>query len=393
MFEQSAATSCSLGHFSRKTDRATTSLSISNRQARHCICDGRKESRKPFRTERHGFLCLFLEDWRWKSTEQRIGVSGREIDQKLRLTAAVLGAVTRKDLAAAFRRINPATQFDVERANKWLQGRARPRGRQVYDDWAKLLDVGRPGQWIAECDVDAFLDALCARHDCDRNALLRQKEDAQRRREAAAGGNGAQPDLAARLAGTYVSYSHATSPYFRGRLICGELSVHATPAQPRLAATYVQNLPTGVMKIHGAVAVYRRTLSVEFIHREFDERYSMCLIRPMLPVSVIAGHFSGVTFINPETELTTTRVVLIRLPRTFSGRSGGAYLPADASLAADLAALGLPLRDPADVEQRLRAFLMHGHDRGIDQIDWNQYRALTELFDRNWLNEVASASA
>src|SRR5262245_48901037 len=98
----------------------------------------------------------------------------RDIDRKLRLTAALLGAVTRKDLAAAFRRVNPATPFDIDRANKWLQGRARPREPQVYEDWAKLLDLGHPGAWIADCDSEAFLDAICARHRRDRDALLRQ---------------------------------------------------------------------------------------------------------------------------------------------------------------------------------------------------------------------------
>jgi hypothetical protein len=54
-----------------------------------------------------------------------------DIGRKLCLTAALVGAVTRKDLAAAFRRVDPATPFDLERAHKWLQGRSRPRERRV----------------------------------------------------------------------------------------------------------------------------------------------------------------------------------------------------------------------------------------------------------------------
>lgn len=79
---------------------------------------------------------------------------GRDIDWKLCLTAAFVGAVTRKDLAAAFRAVNPATAYDLERAHKWLQGRARPREPAVYDDWARLLDLGRPGAWVAGCDAE-----------------------------------------------------------------------------------------------------------------------------------------------------------------------------------------------------------------------------------------------
>ena len=69
----------------------------------------------------------------------------RDIDRKLRLTAVLLGTVARKDLAAAFRRVNANTSFDIGRADKWLQGRAQPRERQVYEDWAKVLELDRPG--------------------------------------------------------------------------------------------------------------------------------------------------------------------------------------------------------------------------------------------------------
>lgn len=318
-------------------------------------------------------------------------MSGQQIDRKLRLTAAVLGTVTRKDLAAAFRRINPKTPFDVERANKWLQGRARPRERQVYDDWAKLLDLGRSGQWIAECDVDAFLDAICTRHVCDRDALEREGHGATRDRQVRE--NGVQPNPVAHLAGTFLTYSDAWSRYFPGRLICGELSVKTEAKSPQLAASYIQNLPSGSVHLRGSLAANGRTLAVELHDPDTDEHYTMRLFRPAPPASVLAGFFSGPTYLSPETELTTARIVLVRLPSTCGRRSTAAYLPAGASVAADLASVGLPMRNPAEVDRRLSAFLGVDHDRSIDRIDGEQYGALTELFDSNWLNEVASAKA
>ena len=96
----------------------------------------------------------------------------RDIDRKLRLTAALLGVVARKDLAAAFRRVNATTPFEIGRADKWLQGRSQPRELQVYEDWSKVLELDRPGQWIADCDTEVFLDAICVRHGRDREALL-----------------------------------------------------------------------------------------------------------------------------------------------------------------------------------------------------------------------------
>ena len=50
-------------------------------------------------------------------------------------------------------------------------------------------------------------------------------------------------------------------------------------------------------------------------------------------------------------------------------------------------------KDPVEVDRWLAAFLMTEHDRGIDQFDAEQYTALTELFDRNGLGEVVTASA
>jgi hypothetical protein len=98
--------------------------------------------RKPLRAEELGFL-WFLQEYGTgkRCCSERLAriVIGREIDRKLRLTGAALGTVTLKDLAAAFRRINPATRFDIDRAHKWLQGRARPREAQVYEDWAQSL--------------------------------------------------------------------------------------------------------------------------------------------------------------------------------------------------------------------------------------------------------------
>ena len=73
----------------------------------------------------------------------------RDIDRKLRVTAAVLGLITRKDLAAAFRRVNAATTFDIERAHKWLQGRSSPRDARLYQDWVLVLGIDQSAEWIA----------------------------------------------------------------------------------------------------------------------------------------------------------------------------------------------------------------------------------------------------
>jgi len=303
----------------------------------------------------------------------------REIDRKLRLTAALLGAVTRKDLAAAFRRVNPATPFDIERANKWMQGRARPREQQVYDDWAKLLDLGRSGQWIAECDSDAFLDAICARHRRDRDALRRQIDSSE-------APFGQQAERGSPLAGTYACYSHAWSPYYHGRMIRGELSIEAAPPSQLLSATYAEALPTGRLQLSGIVTLSRRALHIDVRQTTGEAEFVLCLLPAAPPVSVLAGFMCGATVIGPEVQLSATRIAIIRLPAASARlRELDAYLLPQASVAKDLMALGMTVAEPALVDQRVAAFLAGGEGGGRDQIAGTTHRALVELFDRSWL--------
>ncbi|RUW69632.1 hypothetical protein EOA29_36445, partial [Mesorhizobium sp. M1E.F.Ca.ET.063.01.1.1] len=142
------------------------------------------------------------------------------IAQKLRLTSVVLGTATRKDLAAAFRAVNPKTAFDVGRADKWLQGRAQPREHSVYEDWAKVLRLEQPGAWIAESDLPTFAATIAARHGID-TAELERRASAQS--EASPGHD--DKGVGQALAGTYACYSRAWSPYYRGQLIRGRLSI------------------------------------------------------------------------------------------------------------------------------------------------------------------------
>jgi hypothetical protein len=96
----------------------------------------------------------------------------RDFAMKLRLAAVVLGCTTRKELAAAFRRVNPDTTFDVERADKWLSGKALPRAADVYRDWSKLLRLDRPLEWLASCSVDELVAILAKRDGVAPDLLL-----------------------------------------------------------------------------------------------------------------------------------------------------------------------------------------------------------------------------
>jgi hypothetical protein len=310
----------------------------------------------------------------------------RDIDRKLRATAAVLGLVTRKDLAAAFRRVNAATSFDVERAHKWLQGRSSPRDARLYQDWVLVLDIDRSAEWIATSEFDAFLDVVAARHNADQETLAQRAIPTHSARSSDA--NGAHSGLA----GTYVCYSNAWSPYFRGQIVRGALSIGGVISASPQHVTYLEVLPTGRLQVHGTLAPGSRAVYMSLKEPAGDAQFLFCLFPPTTPVRVLGGFMCGTTIIGSEPSPSVTRIVMIRLPAASELlHSRSAYLPKEGSFAQDLVSLGLPVSSP-QIDSRLSEFLCSGDGKGLDQPDPTLYRSIVELFDREWLYRLDDGS-
>jgi hypothetical protein len=305
----------------------------------------------------------------------------QHIAQKLRLTSALLGTVTRKELAAAFRAVNPKTAFDLGRADKWLQGRAQPREHSVYDDWAKLLRVEQSGAWIADCGLQHFTAAIAARHGIDR-AELERRAGAQFETSS----SHEERSLAFALAGTYACYSRAWSPYYRGQFIKGILSIEAGPGLHGLTATYREALPTGQLVLGGPVTPAKRALYVHLKEAGGDAQFFISLFPQSQPGSVLGGYMCGTAIIGPEAQPSLTRILVVRLrdpaPDT---TSWGGYLLPDQSMSGDLASLGISIEQPEQVDRQLTRFLVGGSDGGIHQIPPAEFRAILDVFDRHWL--------
>jgi hypothetical protein len=302
----------------------------------------------------------------------------RDIDRKLRVTTAALGLITRKDLAAAFRRVNAATTFDIERAHKWLQGRSSPRDARLYQDWVRVLDIDQSAEWIANCEFDAFLEVVARRYNVGREALSSQGTSTHSVRSRRA------DDTYSNLAGAYVCYSNSWSPYFRGHMIRGALTI-ADTATPQVA--YSEVLPTGQLQVSGALSLSNRAMHMTLREPSGDAQFLFCLFPPTAPVRVLGGLMCGATLLGPDSSPSVTRIIMIRLPATSDClQSANAYLPKGSSFAHDLISLGLPVSSPQIVDERLSEFLCSGDGKGLDQPSMATYRSIVEAFDREWLD-------
>lgn len=307
----------------------------------------------------------------------------QHIAQKLRLTSALLGTVTRKDLAAAFRAVNPKTAFDLGRADKWLQGRARPREMRVYDDWARVLQLEQPGAWIAESDLSSFTAAICARHGIE-SAELERRAGAQFEASLAHDDRG----LSIALVGNYACYSRAWSPYYRGQLIKGRLEIEAGPGVHGLTATYREALPTGQLALGGPVTPAKRGLYMHLREVGGDAQFFFSLFPQSQPGSVLGGYMCGTAIIGPEAQPSLTRILMIRLRNPVPDASWGGYLLPGGSIADDLASLGIVLEHPQAVDRQLEQFLAADSGGGANQIPPAEFRAILDLFDRHWLQQA-----
>jgi hypothetical protein len=308
----------------------------------------------------------------------------RDLPEKLRATLALLGLGGQKELCAAFRRVNPATDFDLDRSYKWMQGRTLPRSPRVYEDWARVVELDRPGAWLAACSLAEFLEAAAARHPDAARAVLQQGAAAQPGPPAASGQDGY-------LAGQYAAYSHAQSPYYRGRLIRGSLSIG--PAARRaegLVATYAQALVVGAVSAAGPALGLGGSLSLVLrLPSPGMAPVFLSLFHPTPPASALAGMMCGTTAIDPAGQPPyATRIVLLRLGPAQRPEASNRYLePGAGSLAEDLSRLGLAGPELAPL---LRECLEGAPGApGSDHMPTDAYTALTAACDRHWLADRA----
>jgi hypothetical protein len=315
----------------------------------------------------------------------------RDLAAKLRITAALLGCASQKDLCARFHQVNPGSTFDLDRSYKWMQGRAQPRSTRVYEDWAALLGTSTPIAQLQSCTVDEFLDLVCDRHKVSRDALAA--------RAGIAVGAQAKPiELSPinllpgrNLVGAYACYSHAWSPYFQDKVIRGSLVIEPAPdGAPGLAAIYGETIygetgpPLyGRMQLRGPVSIVSRAVHIDLLDATARFRLAMCLFLPGALANVLAGVMSGATFVDATPQPAATRIVMIRVPQAMAARleTSNRYLDATVEpLSSDLA--GLDVTAPAELDALFGEFLAADQPSSYIKVTAAEYSRLTLAIDR-----------
>ena len=295
---------------------------------------------------------------------------------KLRMAAAALGCESRKALCARFRGVNPATQCELERLSKWMQGRSLPRSFSVYADLAAVIGSMKTGAWIAECPLEEFAAELTACTGAQAKVLTLAEAPAPRADPRARVLFGAT----ATLAGAFAAYSMAWSPHFRGSLIRGSLRLR-TNERGKIVASYAENLLGRRLGLDGEVQVRHRSMDVTLREPESRVPLFVTLHVPGPPASVLCGVMSGTAFIAHEALPSAVRVVFIRVPDTSSLDATNRYLaPTSGAIAVDLAALGLPARGAEQVDAFTREFL----GEAPTQVTGQDQATLAGMLDREY---------
>lgn len=276
--------------------------------------------------------------------------------RKLQLTAAALGCTTRKALCARFRGVNPATICDIDRLHKWMQGRAMPRGPQLFEDWRAVIGSERQAAWLESSSIEAFAEELARAVGITHDELWRREERQQRRDDGAPAVLGAQRTLY----GAFACYSHAWSPRNRGSLIRGSLRIRPGPRQ-KVQATYAEALLGGAARLGGDVVLSGGMIHVLLKESAPGLPLFLSLIAPGPPASVLCGILAGPALIAHAALPSATRFVAVRVPETPGLDAGNRYMErGETAVQQDLASTGLEIPEAAAAAAAVLAFLGDG---------------------------------
>ncbi|HEY4251344.1 MAG TPA: hypothetical protein VGM87_09085 [Roseomonas sp.] len=269
------------------------------------------------------------------------------------MAAAALGCGSRKELYARFRKANPATECDLERLHKWMQGRSLPRAASVYTDFAAVIGTAKPGHWIADSSLEDFAAELALRTGADIATLAVPGGVPARSSRRTAGLFGG----IATLAGSFAAYSAAWSPHYHGRLIRGALRLEAHRSGALIAA-YAEAVAGRAVRLTAEMQIGGRSMHCTLREADGDMVLFLSLQVPGPPASMLCGIMAGAAFVAHESLPSACPVAFIRVPETPRLEAGNRYIePVPGTIAADLADLGVTPAEADRFDAMIRAFL------------------------------------
>lgn len=286
----------------------------------------------------------------------------RDLGLKLRLTHLVTGCITQKALHARFRQVNPETGYDPERAYKWVQDRAAPRDRSVYDDLARVLDLPVGGEVVRTCSFDEFRRLVEARHG-PVPAVIPGTSAHRPPPEAPAAAPApdplAGPPPPAYLVGRYLTFTLPWSAARAGQVAVGGLSVTQGVAQD-LVAIYEERLPGAERVLSGPLQRMGRSLTATVRNPVEETFLFMCFRLPPPPAAALAGMLTGAAYYDAECGPATSRTLCLRTALdtrdALLDLTGHREARAD-TVAAALTGAGIPAAHTQALAARILAFL------------------------------------
>ncbi len=271
--------------------------------------------------------------------------------RKLRVAVDETGCRSLAEFVARLRMAAPGTRVTLDRAYKWLQGRALPQNPAMYDDLALALGSDFDGAFVRESTVEAFVGKLRGRREAARPAG-----------PAAVSDRVVQSGL---RDGAYAMYSLARDMAAGGAVVRGCLRVVTDAASGGRRIDYVERDAERVV-LTGALIASRRLHTVAFAPSPRDESLSLALAVPGQPVPVVGGLMIGQAQYAVAARPICCRVLLlaVRNPAIDPEAGNGEFGLDPEPIAADVAAIGYGGSDCAAVAARILAYLTpssHGH--------------------------------
>jgi hypothetical protein len=195
------------------------------------------------------------------------------------------------------------------------------------------------------------------------------------------------------LAGAYACYCHSWSPHREGRIARASLVIEAGAGGAReLEAIFSQCAATfGHFQLRGPVAIVNRSVYLDVMDVTACFRRSIWLFFPGAGARVLAEVMSGTTFVEVDSQPAATRIVMIRVPKAGAKmlEQSNRYLNATAAaFSSDLAALGLPVTVPAELDALLEGFLTADQPGSYIKVAAAEYTRLGQAINRLYIEDA-----